>query len=121
MRTCFEGNPNPLATTTVTTDSDPSGVGWVVVTHLTDETSRKFVRDELEAFAQWIELLRLGLGAIASPEYPSPTCAMPNLVPEQGLSQKRSFLRQLAAVLKICPVKAVLLSQNLSHNQSLNT
>jgi chromate reductase, NAD(P)H dehydrogenase (quinone) len=35
--------------------------------NLTDETSRKFVRDELEAFAQWIERLRLGLGAMASP------------------------------------------------------
>ena len=35
--------------------------------NLTDETSRKFVRDELEAFAHWIERLRLGLGAMASP------------------------------------------------------
>jgi chromate reductase, NAD(P)H dehydrogenase (quinone) len=35
--------------------------------NLTDETSRKFIRDELEAFAQWIERLRLGLGGRTLP------------------------------------------------------
>jgi chromate reductase len=44
--------------------------------NLTDETSRKFVRDELEAFAQWIERLRLGLGALSSPRQPAPTWAI---------------------------------------------
>jgi chromate reductase len=36
--------------------------------NLTDEVTRKFIGDELEAFAQWIERLRLGLGAMASPK-----------------------------------------------------
>jgi chromate reductase len=35
--------------------------------NLTDEATRKFVQDELEAFAQWIARLRLGLGAMALP------------------------------------------------------
>jgi chromate reductase len=35
--------------------------------NLTDEVTQRFIRNELEAFAQWVERLRLGLGAMASP------------------------------------------------------
>jgi chromate reductase, NAD(P)H dehydrogenase (quinone) len=35
--------------------------------NLTDEATRKFIQDELEAFARWIERLRLGLGAMTLP------------------------------------------------------
>jgi chromate reductase len=33
--------------------------------NLTDETTRNFVREELQAFAQWMERLQLGLGVTA--------------------------------------------------------
>ena len=35
--------------------------------NLIDEATRKFIQDELEAFARWIERLRLGLGAMTLP------------------------------------------------------
>jgi chromate reductase, NAD(P)H dehydrogenase (quinone) len=35
--------------------------------NLADEVTRKFIGDELEAFAPWIERLRLALGATVPP------------------------------------------------------